>query len=428
MWGRPMLRRAAWLLIPIALVFSLETFAGTINRGTKAGSGTDWVDGEVLTAAELNTDMNEVFDEFNGNIEDINVKAAAGIDPTKVDDYSTNAAESQTQTDPSSLATDLSEEIAQLRYAIHQLSQGMGNTTRYWSDTPAPPRTDNLVLNGGFEINPAADADAAGWTGTNATRGYADASEDSEGGGMAASITATAISGQIAQTLGGLKPSTEYEFRARVKPTTGDSCTLRITGGAVPVTDATLADGAFETLTVTATTNSTPDDLVVELESDANTDVCEWDHVSAHERAVDQIARTGGYVDFTEDSTETALDGTTWDYSITAEVTVPGPGYYIRVLTSTCAADASTTTALEGRITENVDGGGASTVVSVSGNDASNANAVYLTPFYYQTNPTPGSTYQYAVELRGSTAWNANDTGTGACTSSSIAVELVRGG
>lgn len=56
-----------------------------------------------------------------------NIKIAAGIDPEKIDDYSTDAAEMQTTADPypgaaESLATDLTGELARIRYLIKQLS------------------------------------------------------------------------------------------------------------------------------------------------------------------------------------------------------------------------------------------------------------------------------------------------------------------
>lgn len=51
---------------------------GTINRGVV------WVDGQFLTAADLNSEFNIVHDEFNGNIDDANVKAAAAIAGTKI--------------------------------------------------------------------------------------------------------------------------------------------------------------------------------------------------------------------------------------------------------------------------------------------------------------------------------------------------------
>jgi hypothetical protein len=51
---------------------------GIITRGTV------WSDGQYLTAADLNNEFNIIQDEFNGNIDNANIKAAAGIDGTKI--------------------------------------------------------------------------------------------------------------------------------------------------------------------------------------------------------------------------------------------------------------------------------------------------------------------------------------------------------
>lgn len=80
-----------------------------------------WIAGEILTAADLNSSFQVI---PNTNI------------PEDIDDFSVNALEMQTQTDPGesgseSLATSLSEEIARLRFAIKDAT---GKT--YWYQTP----------------------------------------------------------------------------------------------------------------------------------------------------------------------------------------------------------------------------------------------------------------------------------------------------
>lgn len=79
-----------------------------------------WVAGETLTAADLN---NSFLAPINSNI------------PEDIDDFSVNAAEMQTTTDPypasvESLATSLSEEISRLRYVIKQIS----GATQWYTD------------------------------------------------------------------------------------------------------------------------------------------------------------------------------------------------------------------------------------------------------------------------------------------------------
>jgi hypothetical protein len=105
-----------------------------INRSAKTGGGTDLNDGQVAPVADINTDMNAIFDDHNGNIDDDNIKAAASIDPTKIGDYSDDAAESKEHDDPNAaLATTLAEELQQLRYTIRQIKSG---TTGNWQDDP----------------------------------------------------------------------------------------------------------------------------------------------------------------------------------------------------------------------------------------------------------------------------------------------------
>lgn len=59
----------------------------TIARGTKAGGGTNFNSGQTIDPAEVNTDLNTIYTEFNGNIENSNVKAAAAIALTKIAHY-----------------------------------------------------------------------------------------------------------------------------------------------------------------------------------------------------------------------------------------------------------------------------------------------------------------------------------------------------
>jgi hypothetical protein len=46
---------------------------------------TTFVDGTVPTAAQFNNDFDTIYNEFNGNIEDANIKASAGIGISKLD-------------------------------------------------------------------------------------------------------------------------------------------------------------------------------------------------------------------------------------------------------------------------------------------------------------------------------------------------------
>jgi hypothetical protein len=85
-------------------------------------SHTSRADGLILTAAIYNSDHQN---HINNGV------------PSQLDDYSTNAAEMRTQTDPGengseSLSTSLAGELERLRYAI---ADAKGTT--YWYETPS---------------------------------------------------------------------------------------------------------------------------------------------------------------------------------------------------------------------------------------------------------------------------------------------------
>ena len=65
---------------------------GTISRGTKSGTGTtDFGTGTTILAAEMNTDLNAVFNAVNGNLDADNL-AANAVTTTKITDLSVTAA------------------------------------------------------------------------------------------------------------------------------------------------------------------------------------------------------------------------------------------------------------------------------------------------------------------------------------------------
>ena len=57
---------------------------GTIARGAKAGGGTDFNTGQIIDPAEVNTDLNTAYTVINANLDNDNIKAAAGIVFTKL--------------------------------------------------------------------------------------------------------------------------------------------------------------------------------------------------------------------------------------------------------------------------------------------------------------------------------------------------------
>lgn len=57
---------------------------GIISRPIKTGGSQDVVAGNDVLASEWNGDLNPIYDEFNGNIDDANIKGAAAIQGTKI--------------------------------------------------------------------------------------------------------------------------------------------------------------------------------------------------------------------------------------------------------------------------------------------------------------------------------------------------------
>lgn len=58
---------------------------GTVVRGTKTGTGTTaFGPSTVAKSSEVNTDFNTIYSEFNGNVDNDNIKAGAGIVDTKL--------------------------------------------------------------------------------------------------------------------------------------------------------------------------------------------------------------------------------------------------------------------------------------------------------------------------------------------------------
>ncbi len=117
----------------------------------------NWVDQEVLTAADLNAEFNNILNN---------------LDPAGMDDYSLTLSQMQTTVDPypaavESLATDLKGEIERLRYQILQLKKSIQtiDSTYWYQDTPGQGtftiKTSSVGVN---NTSPAAALDVIGNT------------------------------------------------------------------------------------------------------------------------------------------------------------------------------------------------------------------------------------------------------------------------
>ena len=108
---------------------------GSINRGAKAAGGTAFAGGTTALASEVNTDFDNIYNEFNSNISNVNIATAAAILGTKLAGDAASAAAAQVSEDPFPLQVfmsraNLTEEIRSLRFVIEQAfghSSALGN-------------------------------------------------------------------------------------------------------------------------------------------------------------------------------------------------------------------------------------------------------------------------------------------------------------
>ncbi len=394
----------------------------TIVRGTKSvGGGTNFTTGTIL-ASEVNTDFNTIVNDYNGNITDANVAAAAAIESTKVDGYSDTAAEMADEVSPgvtggTSAASTMKEELQRLRYKLKQIGTGTA-TARLdatagvdlisWFDLPQIG--PNLIRNGNFAIKTTAAGSAPnGWTlvGTPGTCTTTTAGV-TEGHSTMRAIRIASLGATlegIQQTLVGLKASTKYVIGCRAKVNVAADIFRLVTTGAVA---ATFDDLALDTSSLTYVTkagviqtDTTPTDIVVQLLTVADGDSADITHVWVRECAEDRIPTSNSPWAYQEITTNTAdfyASNVLTDSGLTVNVVPPGPGYVVEV-------KCKMTTAASGSQMNGV------FVLKENGTEVDSAY-IYLNdtgtrergivPFdYVKRDPTPGTTYTYTVEGAG---------------------------
>jgi hypothetical protein len=140
----------------------------------------------------------------------------------------------------------------------------------------------NLLENGSFEVYDGTDL-PDGWTDLLTPSRSVQDTDASNGLGFSFTTTGNGAANEGAQqTLTGLRTSTVYKIQARVDAGAApDTCSLTTTlaGTNAALTTTT---NSWETLVGTFTTDASAD-VTVQLESDADGDICEWDHVSITE-------------------------------------------------------------------------------------------------------------------------------------------------
>lgn len=453
-------------------IASMST-AGVINRCNKTGTGTTaFGDLTTIEASEFNCDFDALYTLVNAQLDNDNIASGAaialsklnltdailnahinsaanilfskmlqtpasgvdgsvnGLDADIIDDYSQNDTEQAITTDPgtsdnSTLATNLEEEIAQLRYKIEQLTIGASTTivsaaaatgtNATWMDGPVRPW--NMVKNGGFDVwTAAANAAGDGWalelTPDTATTSKSAGDDYGEGKGILITGNGGATEG-IKQTLDALKASTRYLARVAVKPTAGDSCRLVTTGADTnQLSVDTAADNAFEVIAGTFETDGTPTDVILKLVAVADGDICLFDDAAVMEINADPVPR--GPKIHCYDSTNTAgedffnIAATLKDTALTCSVTPPGPNWMITVNAKLHAENGGT--GQDGFVANLYENCGSKIIVDQHGSYAAAedpagpdmyTDTTTASLFHINDSPTPGTTCTYTMEGTG---------------------------
>lgn len=424
---------------------------GTVGRGIKSNGTTSLADGNTIFASELNTDFDTLYTLVNGQVDNDNVSASAAIAATKLDDYSSTATDMRTQTSPGtsdneSLATTMAGELERLRYALWQIKVGTTAARNdgsakglYWGDEPV--RGQNLCRNSSFEVKSSSTASDApdGWTAIGPPTSCT-LTDTTPGTGVSdgklVRITSAAGSDGISQSFAGLKPRTLYYISARARVVAGgDILSITTTGG--------YASGEFRnfTRTVTSTsfaqyagvveTDATPTAIVLRFVLTAAGDICEIDDVQFREINADIVSRMG-YMAVRDTSTGTgALSNADSAFpagdQLTAAVTVPAPGYWIRVSAVLRYTAGGTTGTFVGLLDETPASTGTATEVDTSAStQADNGELGFVTLSYLNSAPTPGETYTYSTShICGAASGTANGSANGKTVQSNLLVELI---
>lgn len=383
------------------------------TRGTKgsAGGGTAFAAGTDILASEVNTDLDNIYNEMD-NIENANIAAAADIALTKIGDTSSSATTHATNTTPGdssshTLPTTAEGEIQQIRYAMKRAVVGTnakrldGTPTTddcFWGDRPA--RGPNLIRNSMLAI-PASGNTPSGWTAVGTPTISATTIQVSEGAPNALNVTLTASGAAnegLQQTVAGLKASTRYQVGCRVRVGgAGDTFSLTTTGASGATfgnLNLTTTSTSFTTISGTILTDATPTSIVVQLLAVADTDQIIPTHVWFRECTEDPLPQANlPWVTQTV-TTVTAdhyANGVLTDSGISgAQIIAPGPGYVIEVHAKADTGASSNVTGLfvlreNGTIVD-------SATVRIATNEPGTVRL-----FYVNTAPVPGTQYTYTL-------------------------------
>lgn len=385
-----------------------------IQRGPKTAGGTSFSSGNILSD-EVNADFDIAFNEINGNIDNSNIKESAAISATKIDDVGTSSGVSTPGSASSpSVATTLTGEIERLRYAIGRIALGSSgaNVKRYDGDEKNVPwheqvvRGPNLVRNASFEAQSGGAGTAPdGWAlvGTPSTLALGASVVGAGAGQSVRIVTAASVEG-ISQTFAGLKASTLYLLVVEASVAAGTlsvATTGAMTTGSYRNALRTSTNSARHFLTVLIETDTSPSDLVLYLTGTTPVSDITIDSAGLYEVQTEIVSRAG-YLAVSDSSSTTAglLDTTRRPFpdgdALSVFLSVPGPGYSIRVSVNCSCTDNNDNT-MAAILVEN-EGSPVDVAIGYASIRAAEGGTVAL--HYVNTNPTAGATYTYSVEAR----------------------------
>lgn len=391
-----------------------------------------YTDGETIDAARQNSNEAAIYNEFNGNIDNVNIKSAAGIDIEKLDDHSATNTEARAYTSPGTSgtptkATTALAELQQLRFQLKASMVGanvklMDNTNALidagWQEIPI--RSQNLLSNASFDIYTGTDGAAGdapdGWTLVGAPSVSSTDCDAIHGSGLKYVITSGGGVVGITQTISGLKASRRYLIGVYRKVTNvGASGGMQlVVAGALgsgndyqSVTDEnTSTDSISTAMAVIVQTDTIPSDLVVTLRTKATLDQFEVDDAFCYELGLNKSGAYGHLIQSVQDNTSSVVSNSATpaftDFPNLDSITMrcPGPNYIMRCTAKVCVNIDNTTGSANTRGTTvrfNVDSSDV-TADEMAAENINNHNQTFtLSATIYRT-PTPGT--DHVVKLR----------------------------
>lgn len=405
------------------------------NRTVKSNGTPSWENDEIILHSEHNDEWVSFLLDYNGDINDANVKAAADIASSKIGDHAANDSTFlSTGTDPgdhfsTSLPTILTKEIETLRHRI-KWNQGGTNlkarnaasamVTVGWTEPPIVGR--NLLPNPGFELQTGAAGTAPdGWTlvGTPATAiiQAATGSED-EAGTDKRSFNIIGTAEGIKRVVTGLKANTKYRIGICWLRAVG---TLRFSttgglGASANYGDLLIDDNSSSSLSYengVIKTNSSGDDITVNILAQTASAELNAFYVWMYEMADDApIEMPPIQLQTVTDSTQRSIVAASPAIytQISLSQYVPGPGYILKYEIEWSYRLFGWDEVFDPRIEMQIDSGGW-TVKNQKLQKTIHPTIVsgelgVMNMSHTVSDPTPGANYQFRVSFTQGSGFN----------------------